>query len=86
VFGQHGIAVPRTVGDLYRTGNGPSGQLEPADLVFFSTTAPGPSHVGIMIGGDEFVHAPSSSGEVRVEHLSTAYWNSRYLGARRVSN
>jgi cell wall-associated NlpC family hydrolase len=86
VFGQHGIPVPRTVGDLYRAGNGPSGQLEPGDLVFFSTTAPGPSHVGIMIGGDEFVHAPSTSGEVRVEHLSTAYWNSRYLGARRVSN
>jgi cell wall-associated NlpC family hydrolase len=86
VFGQHGINVPRTVSDLYRVGNGSAGPLEPGDLVFFSTTGPGPSHVGIVIGGDEFVHAPSSSGEVRVEHLSAAYWNSRYLGARRVSN
>ena len=52
--------------------------------MFFSTVAPGASHVGIAIGGDEFVHAPSERGEVRVEHLSTPYWSSRYLGARRV--
>jgi cell wall-associated NlpC family hydrolase len=42
------------------------------------------SHVGMAIGGDEFVHAPSSRGEVRVERLSAPYWSSRYVGARRV--
>jgi cell wall-associated NlpC family hydrolase len=41
--------------------------------------------VGIAIGGDEFVHAPSGRGEVRVERLSASYWASRFLGARRVS-
>jgi cell wall-associated NlpC family hydrolase len=40
--------------------------------------------VGIAIGGDQFVHAPSSTGVVRVERLSTSYWATRYLGARRI--
>jgi cell wall-associated NlpC family hydrolase len=40
--------------------------------------------VGILIGGDEFVHAPSSTGEVRVERLSGPYWSTRFVGARRV--
>ena len=44
----------------------------------------GPTHVGIAIGGDQFVHAPSSTGVVRVERLSASYWSSRYLGARRI--
>jgi len=57
--------------------------LAPGDLVFFSTVAPGASHVGIAIGNDEFVHAPSSRGVVRVERLSADYWRRRYIGARR---
>jgi cell wall-associated NlpC family hydrolase len=40
--------------------------------------------VGISIGGDEFVHAPSGPGQVRVERLSATYWASRFVGARRV--
>ena len=58
--------------------------LAPGDLIFFSTVAPGASHVGIAIGGDEFVHAPSGRGEVRVERLSAPYWARRFVGARRV--
>ena len=46
-------------------------RLEPGDLVFFCTVAPGASHVGIVIGGDQFVHAPSERGVVRVESLSS---------------
>jgi cell wall-associated NlpC family hydrolase len=60
-------------------------RLEAGDLVFFSTVAPGASHVGIMIGGDQFIHAPSERGVVRVENLSAQYWASRYIGAKRVS-
>ncbi|MBI3490617.1 MAG: C40 family peptidase [Acidobacteria bacterium] len=56
-----------------------------SDLVFFSTTEPGASHVGMAIGGDQFVHAPSTSGVVRVEHLSASYWSQRFLGARRLN-
>ena len=85
VFGTHGIALPRTVSDQARWGEKvDGGDLRPGDLVFFSTTGPGPSHVGIVIGGDSFVHAPSSTGVVRVERLSASYWSSRFVGARRV--
>jgi hypothetical protein len=85
VFGQHGIRVARTVGEQFREGvDVRSGSLEPGDLLFFATQGPGVSHVGMAIGGDEFVHAPSSRGEVRVERLSAPYWSSRYVGARRV--
>jgi cell wall-associated NlpC family hydrolase len=85
VFEQNGVSVPRTVGDLYRLGTQiDARQLEPGDLVFFTTTSPGASHVGIVIGGDEFVHAPSTTGQVRVERLSAPYWSTRLIGARRV--
>ena len=71
VFGQHGIRVARTVGEQFREGTEVSADaVEPGDLLFFSTQGPGASHVGMAIGGDEFVHAPSSRGEVRVERLS----------------
>jgi cell wall-associated NlpC family hydrolase len=85
VFGQNGIAVPRTVAEQYRAGRPVTGQqLEAGDLVFFSTVSSGASHVGIAIGGDEFVHAPSGRGEVRVERMSAPYWSTRFVGARRV--
>jgi len=85
VFEQNGISVPRTVGDQFRLGQSiDAGQIEPGDLVFFTTVTPGASHVGIVIGGDEFVHAPSSTGQVRVERLSASYWSSRLIGARRL--
>jgi cell wall-associated NlpC family hydrolase len=85
VFGQHGIRVPRTVGEQFREGTevGPDA-LEAGDLVFFSTEAPGATHVGMVIGGDEFVHAPNSRGDVRVERFSSQYWAVRYVGARRL--
>jgi cell wall-associated NlpC family hydrolase len=85
VFARHGIDVPRTVGDQYRAGHSilPDA-LQAGDLVFFNTVVPGASHVGMVIGGDEFVHAPSSVGEVRVERFSAPYWRSRFVGARRI--
>ena len=86
VFEQHGIALPRTVADQFRAGvDVAPTDLREGDLVFFSTTAPGASHVGIAVGGDSFVHAPTSTGVVRVEHLGAAYWSSRFVGARRVT-
>ena len=85
VFAQYGVALPRAVGEQYGIGKDVApGELTAGDLIFFSTVAPGPSHVGIAVGGDEFVHAPSSSGVVRVERLSATYWSKRYVAARRV--
>ena len=86
VYEQHGVAMPRQVRDQFRVGKTVDrAQLEPGDLVFFSTVAPGASHVGIVIGGDQFVHAPSERGVVRVESLGAQYWASRFIGAKRVS-
>jgi len=86
VFGQHGIAVPRTVEELHRAGTDVRSQdIQPGDLVFFDTTGSGPSHVGMAIGGDEFVHAPSGAGVVRVERLGAAYWSQRFIGVKRLT-
>ena len=85
VFAQHGVSLPRTVLEQSRVGQAvPQGHLEPGDVIFFSTVSAGPSHVAIAIGGDEFVHAPSSVGQVRVERLSSPYWSTRFVIARRV--
>lgn len=86
VYEQHGVRMPRLVRDQFRVGKSVDrDRLEPGDLVFFSTVTPGASHVGIMIGGDQFVHAPSEKGVVRVESLAAQYWATRYVGAKRVS-
>jgi peptidoglycan DL-endopeptidase CwlO len=85
VFAKHGLLLPRAVTGQFAVGDAVSSDaLAPGDLVFFSTVAPGPSHVGIAISSREFVHAPSSSGVVRVESLGSPYWSSRFLGARRL--
>lgn len=85
VFAQHGVALPRTVGEQFRSGSRVRpAALQPGDLVFFTTTARRASHVGVAIGGDEFVHAPSGRGEVRVERIGSSYWAPRFVGARRV--
>jgi cell wall-associated NlpC family hydrolase len=85
VFARHGIALPRSVLDQFSAGISVDAEdLEPGDLLFFTTTAPGATHVAIAVGGDEFIHAPSTTGVVRVERLGSSYWSRRFLGARRV--
>lgn len=86
VFGQHGIIVPRLVAEQYQVGRRvkPAG-IRPGDLLFFSTKGRGATHVAIAIGGNQFVHAPTANGVVRVEALSSEYWGPRYVGARRIT-
>ena len=85
VFARHGMTLPRLAAGQYDAGTAISRErLAPGDLVFFETVAPGPSHVGVAIGDEAFIHAPSSRGEVRVERLDSSYWAERYVGARRV--
>jgi len=86
VFAQHGVVLPREVRDQWDIGKPVKAEdVAAGDLVFFTTVAPGASHVGIALGGDEFVHAPSSAGVVRVEHANASYWAPRFVGARRIS-
>jgi len=86
VFAQQGLALPREVKQQYRVGRDiDTGDIQAGDLVFFETVSPGASHVGIALGGGEFVHAPSSRGVVRVERFTSGYWADRWVGARRVT-
>ena len=85
VFAQHGTVLPRDVKRQFDAGDTiAADDLKPGDLVFFETVSKGPSHVGIAIGPNEFVHAPSSRGVVRVEQLTNVYWSKRWIGAKRV--
>lgn len=85
VFAQHGIPLPRTVAEQFRAGGEATpDDLRPGDLVFFNTNNGGASHVGILVGGDSFVHAPTSPGVVRVNRLEETYWSTRFVGARRI--
>lgn len=85
VFAQHGVPVPRTVAEQFEAGGSVApADLRAGDLVFFATTGSGATHVGIVVGGDSFVHAPSSTGVVRVERLGAAYWAARFIAARRL--
>jgi cell wall-associated NlpC family hydrolase len=87
VFGQHGIGLPRAVGDQVKLGKAVKpDEITAGDLLFFATAAAaGASHVAIALGGDEFIHAPSSTGVVRVERLGAPYWAQRFVTARRVN-
>jgi cell wall-associated NlpC family hydrolase len=87
VFAQHGTLLPRETREQYATGKKiDDDEVRPGDLVFFTTVARGASHVGIALGGGEFVHAPSTRGVVRVEsYKKTGYWADRWLGARRIT-
>ena len=80
-----GTVLPRKAEEISRSGeNIDTSQLRPGDLVFFNTLRRTFSHVGIYIGNDQFVHAPSSGGGVRIEQMSKQYWSQRFNGARRV--
>jgi cell wall-associated NlpC family hydrolase len=80
------MALPREVRQQYQVGDDiDDDDVRPGDLVFFETVSRGASHVGIALGGGEFVHAPSSNGVVRVERYTSRYWSNRWVGARRIS-
>lgn len=85
VMARHSILVPRTAAEQFQIGQPVrSRDVRAGDLVFFTTIAPGASHVGLATSATEFVHAPATSGVVRVERLTSSYWQSRFVGARRL--
>lgn len=84
----HGIVLPRVVSDQFAVGRAVDRRdLAPGDLIFYSTIGPGATHVGIVLesnGTLRFIHAPADGSSVRVERFDTPYWESRWVGARRV--
>ena len=80
-----GLRLPRRAADMARVGlKVDRNNLAVGDLVFFNTLGRRYSHVGVYLGNQMFVHAPSSGGEVRIESMSARYWAQRYNGARRL--
>lgn len=82
VYRQLGVALPRTAaeqrGTLPRV---PLESLAPGDLVFFSTPE---DHVGIYLGGGEFVHAPGQGRGVERARLDSPYFILGYAGGGRI--
>lgn len=85
VFSNAGITLPRTSAEQYNTGEAVSkSDLKKGDLVFFTTYRSGPSHSGIYVGDNKFIHASSSNG-ISISSINDPhYWGPRYLGAKRV--
>ncbi len=81
----HGTELPRTSAEISKMGETVDKKdLQPGDLVFFNTLRRTFSHVGIYLGDNKFIHAPSSGGAVRIESMDLAYWKARFNGARRI--
>jgi peptidoglycan DL-endopeptidase CwlO len=80
VFAQIGVSLPHSSYAQFNMGTPVSiSQLQAGDLVFFS----GASHVGIYIGGGQFVHAPHTGDVVKISSLS-GYYSSAFIGGRRI--
>jgi cell wall-associated NlpC family hydrolase len=80
-----GVSLPRTAKEMSRLGaKVPATELQPGDLVFFNTRRFAFSHVGIYLGDNRFVHAPSRGSEVRIASIDQSYWQKHFNGARRV--
>jgi cell wall-associated NlpC family hydrolase len=82
-----GISLPRSAREQARVGESiKRDDLQPGDLVFFNTRRFQFSHVGLYIGDNRFIHAPSSGGAVEVVNLDNRYWQKAFNGARRIVN
>ncbi|HEX5125184.1 MAG TPA: C40 family peptidase [Rhodocyclaceae bacterium] len=80
-----GLNLPRTAAEMSKLGDkvGRS-EMKPGDLVFFHTLRRTFSHVGIYLGDNRFLHAPSKGSTVRVDSMDNTYWSKRFSGARRL--
>lgn len=78
-----GLRLEGSAADIARQGRPVAGDsLRPGDLLFFNTRNQPYSHVGIYIGNDRFIHAPSSNGAVRTESLTKSWFATRFEEAR----
>jgi peptidoglycan DL-endopeptidase CwlO len=80
VYAQVGVSLPHYTGAQWNMGVAVSqSDLQPGDLVFFD----GLGHVGIYIGGGQFIHAPHSGTVVQISSMS-GWYAATYVGARRI--
>lgn len=86
VYKQYGVNLPRTSSEQSRHGKTVSkSNLQPGDLVFFSTTGTGKvSHVGMYVGGGNMVHAANPSKGVRTDNINSSYYSKAFTNAKRV--
>lgn len=83
-FRRAGLDVPRSTASQRRsTGKVTLSHAARGDLLFFNQEGKYSSHVGIYLGGDRFVHAPSSGKRVRTDSLSDPYWRKHLADVRR---
>lgn len=80
-----GFLLPRKSAQMSKVGmEVGKEELRPGDLVFFNTMRHAFSHVGIYVGDNKFIHAPSRGKSIRVDDMTKVYWEKRYNGARRM--
>src|SRR5439155_21573799 len=80
-YSQVGVSLPHYAAGQYGYGVPISkDELQPGDLVFFD----GLTHVGIYIGGGQFVHSPHTGDVVKISSLSEGWYAQTYVGARRI--
>jgi cell wall-associated NlpC family hydrolase len=87
VFLKQKINLPRTAYRQFKAGTPiKRSELLPGDLIFFHTNyrKPGPTHVGIYVGNQHFMHAPKTGAVVKTSSINRRYYRQRYMGARRV--
>ncbi len=77
------VSLPRSTGQIARASRPVARRsLQAGDLVFFNTLRKPNSHVGIYLGDGQFINAPSSGGQVRIDSLANPYFAKRFDGAR----
>jgi cell wall-associated NlpC family hydrolase len=85
VYSLIGVALPRSAREQFQEGEPVDEKdLSIGDLVFFRTYASFPSHVGIYLGNNLFIHASSRSKKVTIDSLDTPYYFKRFIGAKRL--
>lgn len=81
-----GVNLPRTSSEMAKVGTPVNkSDLQPGDLVFFSRFGRRVGHVGMYIGNDKFIHAPSTGKKIQIANLNKPYYVKHYVGARRIS-
>ena len=85
VLSSLGLNLPRTAREQFTLGESVDKEdLSIGDLVFFKTYAPFPSHVGIYLGNNLFIHASSIARKVTINSLNTPFYLKRFIGAKRL--